>query len=48
MGLIHTTGEPWMGRAHSIVVSLPPLAGIILSPENPCAAILKDEAGDEP
>lgn len=34
MGLIDTTGEPWMGRSDSIVITLPPLAGIILSPEN--------------
>jgi 1,4-alpha-glucan branching enzyme len=33
MGRIDTTGEPWMGRPDSIVISLPPLAGIILSLE---------------
>lgn len=33
MGVIDTTGKPWMGRPDSIVVNLPPLAGIILSLE---------------
>jgi 1,4-alpha-glucan branching enzyme len=33
MGCIDTTGESWMGRPDSIVISLPPLAGIILSLE---------------
>ena len=34
MGRIDTTGEPWMGRPDSIVITLPPLAGIILSLES--------------
>ncbi|MEO6564301.1 MAG: 1,4-alpha-glucan branching protein GlgB [Nitrosospira sp.] len=31
MGHIDATGEPWMGLPDSVVTSLPPLAGIILS-----------------
>ncbi len=34
MGKIHTSGQPWMGLPDSIVIMLPPLAGIILSLEN--------------
>ena len=34
MGHIDATGEPWMGLPDSVVTSLPPLAGIILSLES--------------
>ena len=34
LGCITSTGEPWMGMLDSIVITLPPLAGIILSLEN--------------
>jgi 1,4-alpha-glucan branching enzyme len=34
LGSIDATGQPWMGRSHSIVITLPPLAGIVLSPES--------------
>jgi 1,4-alpha-glucan branching enzyme len=33
LGSINATDEPWMGRSNSIVITLPPLAGIILSPQ---------------
>ena len=29
LGSIDATDQPWMGRSHSIVVTLPPLAGVI-------------------
>ena len=34
MGYINATDHPWMGRSHSVVITLPPLAGIILSPQS--------------
>ena len=34
LGSIDATAQPWMGRSHSIVVTLPPLAGIILYPQS--------------
>ncbi|SEK45020.1 1,4-alpha-glucan branching protein GlgB [Nitrosovibrio tenuis] len=34
MGRIDATSEPWMGWPHSIVITLPPLTGIILSLES--------------
>lgn len=33
MGMIASAGKPWMGRPDSLVITLPPLAGIILSLE---------------
>ncbi|MBN9123800.1 MAG: 1,4-alpha-glucan branching enzyme [Nitrosospira sp. 56-18] len=33
MGLIASTGKPWMGWPDSLVITLPPLAGIVLSLE---------------
>ena len=33
MGLIAAVAKPWMGLPHSLVITLPPLAGIILSLE---------------
>ncbi|HVW63400.1 MAG TPA: 1,4-alpha-glucan branching protein GlgB [Nitrosospira sp.] len=33
MGLIASAGKPWMGRPDSLVITLPPLAGIVLSLE---------------
>ena len=33
MGLIASTGKPWMGQSDSLVITLPPLAGIVLSLE---------------
>jgi 1,4-alpha-glucan branching enzyme len=35
LGPIQSEAEPWMGRPHSIVLTLPPLAGIVLRPERP-------------
>jgi 1,4-alpha-glucan branching enzyme len=34
MGEIDTSGQPWMGLPDSVVITLPPLAGIILSLES--------------
>jgi len=33
MGMIASVGKPWMGRPDSLAITLPPLAGIILSLE---------------
>jgi 1,4-alpha-glucan branching enzyme len=33
MGMIPSARKPWMGRPDSLVITLPPLAGIILSLE---------------
>ncbi|MDQ3185306.1 MAG: 1,4-alpha-glucan branching protein GlgB [Pseudomonadota bacterium] len=44
MGHINATGEPWMGLPDSLVITLPPLAGLILSLENSrCVVVLTDE-----
>ncbi|MEO6823179.1 MAG: 1,4-alpha-glucan branching protein GlgB [Nitrosospira sp.] len=44
MGYIPATGRPWMGLADSIVITLPPLAGIILSLDSPrSVTVLTDE-----
>ncbi|MBA2658568.1 MAG: 1,4-alpha-glucan branching protein GlgB [Nitrosospira sp.] len=40
MGHIDTTGEPWMGLPDSVVITLPPLAGIILSLESSRGAVM--------
>lgn len=40
MGHIHATGKPWMGLPDSIVITLPPLAGIILSLESSRDAVV--------
>jgi 1,4-alpha-glucan branching enzyme len=34
LGHLNTTGEPWMGLPDSVVITLPPLAGLILSLES--------------
>ncbi|HKJ09681.1 MAG TPA: alpha amylase C-terminal domain-containing protein, partial [Gammaproteobacteria bacterium] len=34
-GTLHTQPTPWMGREQSLVVTLPPLAGIVLRLETP-------------
>jgi 1,4-alpha-glucan branching enzyme len=32
---LHTTQEPWMNRPHSLMLTLPPLAGIVLKWQEP-------------
>ena len=45
MGRIDADPEPWMGRPYSIVITLPPLAGMILSLESARGiVVLTDEA----
>lgn len=43
MGHINVTGEPWMGLPDSIVITLPPLAGLILSPESSCRIMISTD-----
>lgn len=33
-GHVNSVPRPWMGRAHSLVLTLPPLAGLILAPDS--------------
>ena len=44
LGHIESTGKPSMGRPDSIVITVPPLAGIIFILGSACTAVLTDEA----
>jgi 1,4-alpha-glucan branching enzyme len=46
-GLLVTEPMPWMDRPQSLVVTLPPLAGIVLKPAPPTAARLEVTAEAE-
>ncbi|MDE2149926.1 MAG: 1,4-alpha-glucan branching protein GlgB [Gammaproteobacteria bacterium] len=37
LGGVHSQPQPWMGRAHSLVLNLPPLGGLILVPDTSAA-----------
>ncbi len=42
MGSLKTEERPWMGRPHSLSLTLPPLAGIVLQPTSGAVALLED------